>query len=425
MSQVQNSKVTLAKLLCGTMLECACDQTSRMKETAKALHNMRYERDRMAHINRLQRMSDLEGIQAPVMHVMHKLPRARRNNTVTLDNMQSSADHNPLVKINGIEAPGDMYRDFRIVTEKNVITIRCGNLIGQGSYNHIYEAIYECDNRESIDAVIKTPVLPAVPIDLMLESIIHMAVSELPKINKYFIHLHAVVSLPIDYWPGSELAVVMTRHPGRDFDDYMSQYKVNSIEVLAVLQQVAYALYLAQKEIGFMHRDLKADNILVLKKEDLDPDSRMDDAERKRLARDDVIEVNEHLSFKTYGFSVQLCDFGAARIQLPDDAEAFAVPILQVEDKFNEYTDLAHFVGTFVEDFEPDMRKYAPEAFTFLKEYSHSLLNKKRAQEDVSFYDICQKIKDVKYDPFRFITELQKFQETLVQSHPELLQELE
>jgi hypothetical protein len=402
-----------------TIFGFAANQLDALRRAAQRQYDLRYHEAPTKSEGEI--LSEEEKIQSPANQIIKQLPKATLIDTMVVDDL--SSQHNPLVRTSNVTVPCDLYSCFNVKlgsSDKSYV-LQMGNLKGQGVYNHVYDCTWTAEhlNNRQTDAVFKTPVLPAYPLDLLMESVVHALLMQVQG-REYFVHMIAAVRVPSESWPAYRYGVVQARHPGIDLDQLLDQYKVDDVEHIAILQQVAYALLQAQAQLKFMHRDCKADNILVCHERD-NLFEGMLESEMQLLRRPKTIKVSDQVSFDTCGYSIQLCDFGASFVHPDGDGKPFAVPIIQDSAEFNPCTDLAHLMATLLTDFKEDIRKYAPHVFEFLSGYCAGLLHKRQQQEDRSIYDICQEETDERFMPLHFIKALQAFRKQLDAQQPDLV----
>jgi hypothetical protein len=227
-------------------------------------------------------------------------------------------------------------------------------MLAKGSYNQVYYAdltiIHSKDKRKENDstttrAVVKVSVETEDFRVYLLENVLHAILYEHPVTRDIVVPMHFPFKIRNSGFPRYILGTVL-ENPGRDHLGYFIEHYLQSDDqMFSILTQLAFMLYRVQSKLRMEHRDLKADNVMLLKQ--------TKETERVQIP-------NSRISFEYPMFDVKLglIDFGMTRIEL--DGEYLACDVMHTNTNFNTSHDLQHFCCTLVEDYSEELKDRAP-----------------------------------------------------------------
>lgn len=238
-------------------------------------------------------------------------------------------------------------------------------IMAQGSYNDVYKAMIQvrcdkpsCHKDHDQQAVIK--ITSQAPKDLrvyLMENVIHAILNELTDSAPFVVHMFCPFKLRQNTHPPFKLGCVLEDPGLGDLAAFICGSATDR-EMFSLTTQIGLMLVCMQGALRFQHRDLKADNLVIVNNPSTDL--------TVTLPANDTI-----FSFPSCGVGCKMIDFGMTRLEI--GGEYVGCDIYHNSTEFNPCHDVQFFVATTLEDFEGPLGTRCPIYLDWLKTYGRPI----------------------------------------------------
>lgn len=381
-----------------------------------------YETRLKADLSVADREKKVLAMMAETDKILDQLPEAVRR-TVTVPRVCCADIIN---RPENVKVDPSWQETFDIANSKNPnasFVLQFHDLLQQGDYGFIYNASWTAVQTQHRDcttaAVVKVAKIPSNNLWMLLEFVIHSVLMGNRTLKPFFTHLLGAAVTFNEHWPHRELFLVQAFHPGVDMFEYMNEYTFNDQSLIAAVQQIAFIIYHAQNALGFMHRDLKVENVMIFDANTMTLPLDMPETERTLLHRPPYFEC-EGIEFSTENIAIQLVDLGSSTITTKSNTTICSTTNRHPDtNNFNPYADMANFCLTLFLDYKDVMAIRTPLLHAHLQKIVQPMLDHMKTFPDEGVDTVSHKCATLDFQPKRLITTLQALRIGLVQMEME------
>lgn len=223
-------------------------------------------------------------------------------------------------------------------------------LLAKGSYNHVYSARLTIDGSPVIPAVVRVTAQSDKDLRVyLLENVLHALLHQMPATRELVVPIRYPFKVRQSGFPPYKLGTVMD-DPGRgNLGDWIEDHLENDEQMFSVLSQMAHIVQRGQRSVRLMHRDLKADNIMLT----------TSDADR--------VTTEDGDEYPTLGMRCLLIDFGMAAFDIDGERVACDCISIHARTEYNPAQDLQNLCCTMLEDYEDVFGRRAPRFLRWLQ----------------------------------------------------------
>lgn len=239
-----------------------------------------------------------------------------------------------------------IYKQHKITFETEMYKFVNKGILNKGSYNFVYEGELVVNNKHTHKIIIKESRLSRADFRIyFMENIIHALLNVMDIDNSgiaKFYFPFKIKSTNPEYIFGS----IMPNLGSRSLYEFIKDDVDNDECLFSFATQIAWILYQLQSQIKYMHRDLKANNIMIINTKEKIKSFEID---------------NKNCKYQTMGIQCKLIDFGMSRFMIGDE-------LIGCDDNATHYNpcfDLQYLFLSIIEDFEA-CEHQAPRFFAWL-----------------------------------------------------------